>query len=102
VVDAILRDPATAPFSEKLRAMLAFLERLTLVPSDVGPDDVARLRAAGVSDAAAREALYSAFVFGVMDRLADAFGFKLSNERNTRWIVRLLLGPGYKVASVGP
>jgi alkylhydroperoxidase family enzyme len=100
VVDAILHDWRTAPIDERLRATLGFLEKLTILPADVGPSDLDAVRAAGVSDAAIREALYVAFVFGVMDRLADSFGFELPDARSLRWTARILLNLGYKTASV--
>lgn len=58
--------------SERVRATLGFLERLTLEPATVGADDVALLRRAGVSDRAIEDAIH---------RLADALGFELLSER---------------------
>ena len=46
----MLADYRTAPILGKLRAMLGFLEKLTLQPADVSPDDAVALRAAGLSD----------------------------------------------------
>jgi alkylhydroperoxidase family enzyme len=40
----------TAPIPEKVRVTLAFLEKLTLRPAEVGPADVVPLRAAGLAD----------------------------------------------------
>jgi alkylhydroperoxidase family enzyme len=86
---------------EKLRAMLGFLEKLTRTPSQMmASSDVQALRAAGVSAAAAREAVYVAFLFGIMDRLADAFDFEREDERRLRWGARILLNLGYGGASV--
>ncbi|HVV85338.1 MAG TPA: hypothetical protein VHE35_19885 [Kofleriaceae bacterium] len=100
MVQAVLDDYRTAPIGEKLRAMLAFLEQMTLAPDSLGPDAVAPLRAAGLSDAAIESAIHVAFVFNVMDRLADAFDFQISDARAQKWVARILLGPGYGVASI--
>ena len=75
LVQAILDDYHTAPIEPKLRAMLEFLEKLTLTPDAMTDDDAKKLREAGVDAAAAESALQVGFVFGVMDRLADAFDF---------------------------
>ena len=48
---------------------------MTLVPGNVGPDDIALLRAAGVSDQAIGDALYACAYFNIIDRLADSFDF---------------------------
>ena len=55
--------------------MLAVLERVTLSPDEVGADDIAAVRAAGVSDAAIEDALAVCACFNVIDRVAEAFGF---------------------------
>jgi len=90
-VEAVLADWRTAPVGAKVRGALAFLEKLTLTPETVGPEDVRLARAAGVSDAALREAIYVCFLFSTMDRLADAFGFEVADSGElTRgeWILR--------------
>ena len=88
---AVLADWRTAPIDARLRAALAFLEKLTLTPEAVGAQDVRAARAAQVSDAALREAIYVCFLFSVMDRLADAFGFEVpaaDELRRGEWILR--------------
>jgi alkylhydroperoxidase family enzyme len=60
---------------ERLRAMLGFLEKVTLRPVEVGTGDAEALHAAGVSRAAAVDALYVSAYFNLIDRLADSFAF---------------------------
>ena len=55
--------------------MLGFLEEVTLRPDEVGAAGAEALRAAGVSRAAAVDALYVCAYFNLIDRLADSFGF---------------------------
>jgi uncharacterized peroxidase-related enzyme len=100
LVRAALADPETAPISERLRAMLRFLRKLTLEPEAVGADDVRALHAVGLDDAAIEEAVYVATCFNVIDRLADAFDFRPSDARGLRWVARILLNAGYSAGSV--
>ena len=73
----MLADWRTAPVGPKLRATLGFLEKLTLAPEAVGPEDAAEALAAGVSAGALREAIYICAAFNLIDRVADALGFDL-------------------------
>jgi hypothetical protein len=76
--------------------MLAFLEKLTCAPDDLGPDDTEALRRAGVSHAAARDAIYVAFIFAFFTRAADAFGFEIPPD-DYRQAPKVLLSPiGYR------
>ncbi len=81
--------------SAKIRATLGFLERLTLEPESVGPDDVTPLRRAGVSDQAIEDAIRVCAMFNVVDRLADALGFELLSERVNGRAGSFLLRFGY-------
>ena len=96
----MLADWRTAQLNERLRATLGFLEKVTLSPGDLGPEDVAPLRAAGLSDQAIREALYVCFIFDVMDRLADAFDFPLPSAQAIRRNGRMAHIVGYGMVSV--
>lgn len=84
VVNTVLEDWRTAPIDTRLRAMLGYLEKLVLNPEQLSRADIVALRAAGVSDAAIREANYVAFLFGVMDRLADSFDFAIPTPEQAR------------------
>lgn len=99
-VARILADYRSAPIESRLRAALEFLEKLVIAPDAMTPEDARRAVAAGVSKRALREAAYVAFVFGVMDRLADAFGFEAESGKELVWTARLLLRLGYGIASV--
>ena len=99
-VQAVLADWQTAPIDEKLRATLGFLQKLTLSPAEVTPADVARVRAAGVSDQAIEDAINVCFVFSVLTRLADAFDFDLTT--GFRWKVggKMAYRLGYSGTSI--
>lgn len=95
-VKAALTDWRTAPINERLRGALAFLEKLTLAPSEVGPADAAAARAAGVTDNALREVIYVCFLLSTMDRLADVFDFPLPEPRALQRAARIAVRFGYR------
>ena len=95
LVRAVLADYRTAPISEKLRAMLAFLEKLTLTPAEVGPADIAPLRAAGLTDEAIEDAILVCSMFNLMNRVADSLGFDEATEEGYATAARMLLKSGY-------
>ena len=80
--------------------MLGYLEVVTRNPHLVGVDDVERLRGVGLSDQAVHEALYVAFVFNIIDRLADAFDFEVSSPKSRSRLALILYRIGYGVASI--
>jgi len=95
LVTAVLTDWRTAPIDTKLRATLAFLEKLTLVPAEVRPADLRPLRAAGVSDEGVEDAIQVCVLFNIYDRLADALGFELPGPDGYAASGRALLKRGY-------
>ena len=58
------------------------------------------MRSAGVSDKAIEEAIYVCFLFSVMDRLADAFGFDLHSAQDFARGGRVLYTFGYGALSI--
>jgi alkylhydroperoxidase family enzyme len=68
-------DWRTAPVDERLRAMLGFLEKLTLRPEELGKDDADAVRATGVSGEAMVDAIHVAALFNMIVRLADSLGW---------------------------
>jgi alkylhydroperoxidase family enzyme len=75
--------------------MLGFLEKLTLRPESVGPEDIAPLRAEGLSDAAIEDAIHVCTLFSVYDRLADSFKFEIPDEEGFAMSANMLLKRGY-------
>ena len=92
----MLEDYRTAPIDEKLRATLAFLDKVTLRPDDVTPADAAAVLAAGVSRAALTEALHVLFLFNIYDRLADTLGWEIPPAEGFRQGAKVLLSRGYR------
>lgn len=68
-------DPAAV--RKELLAVLVLLEQVTRTPDTVGVADASALRAAGVPDEAVVQALEVNFVWNIVNRLDNAFGFEL-------------------------
>lgn len=77
----MVNSPDSAPVTVRLRAMLGFLDKLTLSPRDVGPEDVAALRRVGLSDDAIENAIEVCVQFCIINRLADTVGFRLQTPK---------------------
>ena len=99
-MEPVLADRRTAPVSARLQAALDFLEKLTLRPEEVGPEDVKAVRGNGVSDAALRQAIYVCFVLSTMDRIADALAFELPDARILKRYAWIATTFGYKWLSL--
>lgn len=75
--------------------MLGLLKKITLTPSAVGPEDIAPVRAAGVSDQAIEDAMVVCALFNIIDRLADSFEVELPTEEGFSNTGKYLLAMGY-------
>ena len=80
--------------------MLAFLEKLTLRPDEVGPADVEPVRAAGVSDEALRNAITVCALFSMIVRLADSLGWDVPSPERLRRRAPAMLEGGYALQAV--
>jgi alkylhydroperoxidase family enzyme len=92
----VLEDHESAPISDKLRATLSFLKKLTLTPTDVGPDDIRALLDHGISREAVRDAIYVCYLFSLYDRLADALGWDVPGPAVFEASAKNLLTRGYR------
>jgi hypothetical protein len=72
---------------------------MTLAPETLTPADADAVRDAGVSDDAIEDAIEVAALFNVIDRCADAFGFRPPSQvfspEERRAGARMLLERGY-------
>lgn len=75
---------------------LAFLEKVTLCPRQLGMSDLANVRRAGVSDRAILDATYVCVGFNIITRIADALGFKIPAEELFVRAAKLLRIFGYR------
>jgi alkylhydroperoxidase family enzyme len=91
---AILEDPASAP-DPKLRATLAFIQKLAETPAAVTADDVRPLLEAGASRQAVADAVYVLFLFSIYTRLADTLGWEVPSAASFDASAKILLTRGY-------
>jgi uncharacterized peroxidase-related enzyme len=84
-------------FGVRATAAAHFVDALTRDPDDLRLEHVEAARAAGVDDAALAEAVYVAYVFNTVNRLADSLEFTHSSERARLRGARVLRLNGYRV-----
>ena len=82
-----------------MRATLGFLEKLTLSPKEIWPEDVAVLRVEGLADAAIRDAIYVCVGFNIINRIADALDFSVPPPKVFVSGAKFLLIFGYQMLS---
>jgi hypothetical protein len=78
-------------------AAVGLVRKLTLAPEEVGADDLRTILNAGVSEDAVKDVVYVCCVFNLIDRVSDALGFDLMDEKGYRLRAQVLLGVGYKL-----
>lgn len=87
-----LDDPS---IGESERAMLRYVEKLTLRPGEVEREDLEALRHQGFSDAAIGDIALNAALFAFMNRIVDGLGGALEGDmRKAAIALRLPLHPG--------
>jgi uncharacterized peroxidase-related enzyme len=86
-----------AAFEPRVMATMELLEKVTLTPDGVDPEDVEAARAAGVSDTAISDALYLCFVFNTVNRIANAFDYSWKTERDRPKLAHTLNRIRYRV-----
>ncbi|MFC7277275.1 carboxymuconolactone decarboxylase family protein [Paractinoplanes rhizophilus] len=94
-VRAVLDDLATAPIEEGLRATLRMLDKLTR-EGTVTAADMREVLASGVSRAQVEDALAVGAAFNITNRLADAFDFRVLDEKGFAAGAKFLLKRGYQ------
>jgi alkylhydroperoxidase family enzyme len=92
-------DWRSAPLGPKLHATLAFLERMTLNPDELGASDAEEVRAAGVSDEALVDAIHVCALFNIIVRLADALGWDVPPAEAFAARAPTMLEDGYALPS---
>jgi uncharacterized peroxidase-related enzyme len=81
----------------RMAATFGLLEKVTLKPDAVGPEDITRVRAAGVPDSAILDALYVCYFFNAINRIANAFDFGWDTDADRRKLAEGLDRIGYHV-----
>ena len=95
LVDAVLIDPATSPLSDRDKALLVYVRRITLDLPNVGSDDIATLKAAGWDDEAIYFTATTCALFNFYNRWITSMGVPEMSERAHRAQGRALAARGY-------
>ena len=95
IVDATLSDASTAPISVELRATLAFLQAVTLRPTEVTADQAKVVLQAGVTAQALADAIAVAALFNIITRYADTLDFRIPSAEEFERSAGMLLKRGY-------
>jgi uncharacterized peroxidase-related enzyme len=102
IADRALPAPSFADWRDgragpAVTAAAHFLVKLTMTPDEVGPADVQAARDAGVSEAGLAEAIYIAFFFNLINRVADALEFSHRSDRDRVRGSDMLRRVGYRL-----
>jgi uncharacterized peroxidase-related enzyme len=95
-----LDDWRHAGFDGRIAATFEFLEKVTLVPAEVRAEDADRLRAQGATDDAIVDALHVAFVFNLVNRIANALDFEWGSDADLLAGARILNRLGYRLPTL--
>jgi|SRR6185312_13405717 len=95
VVQTALTDYMQAPISDKLKAVLGFLEKLERRPGEVSASDLEMVLAAGLGREETMDALAVLTLFSITVRCADTFNFALLNNKEQEKSAKRLLAQGY-------
>ncbi|HEY5222693.1 MAG TPA: carboxymuconolactone decarboxylase family protein [Microbacteriaceae bacterium] len=95
VVDAVLANYRTAPISDKLKAALVFVEKMTRTPDDLTVDDARTALNAGVTIDELRDAAAVASLFAIVTRYANALDFDIPSRTDFDKAAGMLLRRGY-------
>ena len=95
VADAALADYRSAPISVRLKAALAFLERMTKDPDDLTAADARAALAAGLSVQDLTDVAAVGATFAVITRNANALDYELPSSQDFDSAAAMLLRRGY-------
>jgi uncharacterized peroxidase-related enzyme len=74
LVDAVMKDPESAPISNKLKALLAVAARVQQSGRAVRDSDIARARSEGATDVEIHDTVLIAAAFCMFNRYVDGLG----------------------------
>jgi uncharacterized peroxidase-related enzyme len=94
-VDEIISDYRTAPISDHLKSVLAFLEVMTLRPKDLKAEHAKAALSVGVSPQALIDAIAIGALFNIVTRYANALDFAMPTPAEFERSANMLLKRGY-------
>ena len=96
VVDKALADWRTSDLGKPLKAVLPFIEKVTLTPEQVTAADAKAVLQAGVTRQMIEDALFICAMFNTINRMADAFNFEVGPPSAFVASAKALLRFGYR------
>ena len=96
LLETILQDLDTAPVSDRLRAVLALVQKLTLAPSKVMQADIDSVFQAGWSERAIQDAIDVCALFSFMNRIVNGYGFEPPNNQQMTVMAKGINAHGYE------
>jgi len=100
VDSAMLENWRGASLDPRIAAVFELLEKRAADSDALTTDDIDRVRAAGASDQAISDVFYIAFMFDLVNRLANAFGFTTETAEGARKSAAMLHRLGYRVPRI--
>lgn len=94
LLENLVNDLDSAPIDDAMRALLAYVRKVTQTPSRIVPADSEAVYAAGWSEDALFEAVATCATFNLMNRLVDGLGMEATAE-NKREAGQYLRDAGY-------
>jgi uncharacterized peroxidase-related enzyme len=95
IVEAVLADYRTAGISDRLRAALAFLDRMTNDPDHLDADAARTASVAGLTPQDLEDAAAVGAVFAIITRYANTLGFEIPTAEEFDRAADMLLKRGY-------
>ncbi len=94
-VEAVLSNYDAAPISAGLKATLAFLETMTLRPTELTEGDARAVLGRGVSEQSLADAIAVGAVFNLIVGYVNALNFTIPTADKRRRVAEVLLESGY-------
>jgi len=101
MVNALLADKEQSIASKKLQATIAFLEKITAQPDNIGIADVQAVLEQGVTKEELEDAIAVSSLFGITARCANAFNFAILTENDLEKAAKRMLKQGYAFGKKG-
>lgn len=89
-VEAVLADWTTADVPMRTRAALTLIEAMTLRPSEINPAFIEARKREGLDDEGLRWAASVCFQYNFINRVTDAFDFKIPDDQGRRRLAAAL------------
>ena len=96
LLEAIMKDIATAPLEDRFRPVFAFVQKLTLTPSKITQADIDAVLGAGWDKQAVEDVIAVCSLFNLMNRLVDGFGFESPGQEQLAGMAKMINLHGYQ------